>query len=71
VIGKQSSMTPDAAKQLLLKARTADERLAAVRTAIAAGVPLNEIESLLDWLDNVQAGPVADDNHKPPGGNKR
>jgi hypothetical protein len=64
-------MTPDAARQLLMKARTADERLAAVRTAMAAGVPLSEIESLLDWLDNVQGGQATNDNHKPPGGKKR
>ena len=71
VSDERSSMTPDAAKQLLMKARTADERLAAVRAAMAAGVPLSEIESLLDWLDNVQGGQATDDNHKPPGGNKR
>ncbi len=50
-------MAHEDAKRLLELAATFAEREAAVRQAIALGMPLNEIEQYLDWLDNHPAPP--------------
>jgi len=44
------------AKLLLEQAGNFLERSEAVRTALSLGMPLNEIEEYLDWLDAVRPG---------------
>jgi hypothetical protein len=41
----------EAAKQLLERAATVEERAEAIEAALNMGMPLEEIEALLDWLD--------------------
>jgi len=43
------------AKLMLEQAGTFLERTEAVRTALSLGMPANEIEEYLDWLDVVRA----------------
>jgi DNA-binding transcriptional MerR regulator len=51
-------MSHEIAKLLLEHASTFLERTEAVKSALSLGMPLNEIEEYLDWLDAVkQAGP--------------
>lgn len=47
-------MAHEKVKQLLEQARTLEQRTDAVREAISDGMPLNEIEAYLDWLDAVR-----------------
>jgi hypothetical protein len=44
-------MADDVAKRLLRVARTEKERTESVKKAISLGMPLHEIEDLLDYLD--------------------
>ena len=44
-------MAHEIAKLMLEHADTFMQRAEAVRTAISLGMPLNEIEAYLDWLD--------------------
>jgi hypothetical protein len=50
-----SGMAHEIAKLVLEKAGTFLERTEAVRTALSLGMPLQEIESYLDWLDHMRA----------------
>ena len=49
-----SGMAHEIAKLVLEKAGTFVERTDAVRTALSLGMSLEEIESYLDWLDNMR-----------------
>ena len=49
-------MAHEIAKLLLEHAGTFIERAEAVRTALSLGMPLNEIEAYLDWLDSMRSG---------------
>lgn len=49
-------MSHQIAKLLLEKAGTFLERTEAVRTAMKLGMPMNEIEEYLDWLEMVRRG---------------
>ncbi len=51
-------MAHEIAKLMLEHADTFMQRAEAVRTAISLGMPLNEIEAYLDWLDAAR-GPLA------------
>ncbi len=53
-------MAHEIAKLLLEHAGTFLERTEAVKTALGLGMPLDEIEAFLDWLDMVR-GPLADE----------
>jgi len=44
------------AKLILERAKTPEARVEAVKTALQMGMPLNEIEEYLDWLDMMQGG---------------
>lgn len=46
-------MSHEIAKLLLEHAGTFLERKEAIATALSLGMPLNEIEDYLDWLDSV------------------
>jgi hypothetical protein len=48
-------MAHEIAKLLLEHADTFLQRTDAVRTALSLGMPLQEIEAYLDWLDSVRA----------------
>ena len=48
-------MAHEIAKLVLEKAGTFLERTEAVRTALSLGMSLEEIESYLDWLDNMRS----------------
>jgi hypothetical protein len=50
-------MAYENAKFSLARARTALERTEAIRAAIFQGMPVNEIEEYLDWLDTVRPLP--------------
>jgi DNA-binding transcriptional MerR regulator len=47
------------AKLMLEHAGTFLERTEAIRTALSLGMPIDEIEEYLDWLDATR-GPVSD-----------
>jgi hypothetical protein len=47
------------ARVLLARAENAADRKHAVSTAMAAGMPLHEIEEFLDWVDAVREGRAA------------
>jgi hypothetical protein len=51
-------MTLTDARLLLARAESSTDRKQAVATAMAAGMPLHEIEEFLDWADAVRAGRV-------------
>ena len=53
-------MAHEIAKLLLEHARTFPERSEAIKSAVALGMPLHEIEDYLDWLDFVQHGRTKD-----------
>jgi len=42
------------AKHILERAKTPEARVEPVQTALQMGMPLNEIEEYLDWLDMMQ-----------------
>ena len=46
-------MGHEIAKLLLEHSRTFLERKQAIKSAMALGMPLNEIEQYLDWLDSI------------------
>ena len=50
------SQSHQVAKLILEQAGTFLERTEAVRSALQLGMPLNEIEEYLDWLDLVGRG---------------
>lgn len=59
-------MAHDKAKQLLAEADNFEARQHAIVEAIQLGMPLNEIEQYLDWLDN-SSNPNVSTRQKPPG----
>jgi len=48
-------MSHEIAKLMLEHAQTFLDRQEAIRSAMALGMPLNEIEEYLDWLDQTKA----------------
>jgi DNA-binding transcriptional MerR regulator len=56
-------MTHKIAKLMLEQAETFLDRTKAIETAMSLGMPLNEIEEYLDWLDQTR------DLRKPPSEN--
>ena len=62
-------MSHEIAKLLLEHADTVLERTEAVRTALGLGMPLNEIEEYLDWIEIVKTQKFGTDRHKNNGGN--
>jgi DNA-binding transcriptional MerR regulator len=56
-------MAHEIAKLVLEKAGTFLERTEAVRTALSLGMSLQEIESYLDWLDNMQSTAGTEPGH--------
>jgi DNA-binding transcriptional MerR regulator len=63
-------MAHEIAKLLLEHAGTFLERSEAIRTAMSMGMPLDEIERFLDWLD-ASRGPVKQDQNEPPKGDPK
>jgi hypothetical protein len=55
-------MAHEIAKLMLEHAATFLERSQAIETALSLGMPLNEIEEYLDWLDTTR--PPQQDNSK-------
>jgi hypothetical protein len=53
-------MTHEKAKRLLEGAASLDERADAIEAALDMGMPLNEIEQFLDWLDVMRETPGCD-----------
>jgi DNA-binding transcriptional MerR regulator len=47
-------MSHEIAKLLLEHAETFLERTEAIKAALSLGMPLNEIQDYLDWLDSVR-----------------
>jgi hypothetical protein len=62
-------MAHEIAKLLLEHAESFLEREEAVRSALGLGMPLNEIESYLDWLDHVR--PIDPKRKRPSGDSPR
>jgi DNA-binding transcriptional MerR regulator len=63
-------MAHEIAKLILEHADSVAERATAIRTAVSLGMPLNEIEEYLDWLE--QFRPPTDtspDNNEAEQGN--
>jgi hypothetical protein len=58
-------MAHEIAKLVLEKAGTFIERTDAVRTALSLGMPLQEIESYLDWLDNMRSATAKETSRDP------
>ncbi len=46
-------MEIEQARKVLLRSRTPAERQAAVEAAMRAGMPIERIEAILDWLDHL------------------
>ncbi len=63
-------MAHEIAKLMLEHADTFLKRSEAVRTAISLGMPLNEIEAYLDWLDAAK-GRVPSETQKADETNKK
>ena len=64
-------MAHEIAKLMLEHAGTFLERTEAVRVAISLGMPLNEIEAYLDWLDTTRGPlPVEDEQQNHSAGEK-
>jgi hypothetical protein len=59
-------MAHEIAKLLLEHAGTFLERTEAVKSALALGMPLNEIEEYLDWVDLVRQQPHRPQKPKDP-----
>ncbi len=60
------------AKLVLEHAGTFLERTEAIRTALSLGMPLNEIQAYLDWLDLIRRSPSFDaPGGAPPRGPRR
>jgi DNA-binding transcriptional MerR regulator len=47
-------MAHEVAKLMLEHAGTFIERTEAIKVALSLGMPLNEIEAYLDWLDSIR-----------------
>jgi hypothetical protein len=53
-------MAHEVAKLLLEHSGTFLQRTEAIRTALSLGMPLNEIEAYLDWLDSIRPSGLPD-----------
>ena len=58
-------MAHEVAKLMLEHAGTFLERTEAIKVALNLGMPLNEIEEYLDWLDAVRGHADGDDPETP------
>ena len=58
-------MAHEIAKLLLEHADTFLKRAEAVKSALALGMPLSEIEEYLDWVDLVRSQPTSPQPSKP------
>jgi hypothetical protein len=58
-------MAHEVAKMHLAQARNLQQRAEAVRAAISLGMPLDQIEVYLDWLDFQRKGPLPDSADAP------
>lgn len=65
-----ATMSHEIAKLLLEHAGTFLERTEAIKSALSVGMPLNEIEEYLDWLDNYRPA-VCDDRCRPAEGSTK
>lgn len=70
------AMAHEIAKLLLEKAGTFLERTEAIKAALQMGMPLDEIQEYLDWLDSIRPlradppqSPAPDDRDPPEGTN--
>jgi len=61
-------MAHEIAKLLLEHADSFLERTKAIETAVSLGMPLNEIEEYLDWLDSVGRKSCQEPPEKPKEG---
>ena len=61
-------MAHEIAKLLLEHADSFLERTKAIETAVSMGMPLNEIEEYLDWLDSVGRNPRQEPPEEPKEG---
>ncbi len=59
-------MAHEIAKLLLCQAETYSDRTEAIETALSLGMPLHEIESYLDWLDQVLNGYKSSESSENP-----
>jgi DNA-binding transcriptional MerR regulator len=59
-------MSHEIAKLLLEHAETFLERTEAIKSAMALGMPLSEIEEYLDWLDALRGSNRTAPPKKPP-----
>jgi hypothetical protein len=64
-------MPHEIAKLILEHAESFLEREDAIRTAMSLGMPLNEIESYLDWVDHHRPLPPLQDTDNPQSGGKQ
>ena len=60
-------MSHEIAKLLLEHAETFLERTEAIKAALSLGMPLNEIQDYLDWLDSVRGQDRAVTKDRPDG----
>jgi len=58
-------MSHEIAKLLLEHAETFLERTEAIKAALSLGMPLNEIQDYLDWLDSVRGRDRAVSKDRP------
>ena len=63
-------MAHEIAKLLLEHAGTFLERTEAVKSALALGMPLHEIEEYLDWVDLIRQQPNRPQQPKDPPSNR-
>ena len=61
-------MSHEIAKLLLEHAETFLERTEAIKAALSLGMPLNEIQDYLDWLDSVRGRDRAVSKDHPAAG---
>lgn len=61
-------MSYEIAKLLLEHADTFLKRRDAIATALSLGMPMNEIEQYLDWLDSIRNGKNSNGQHPPAKG---
>jgi hypothetical protein len=59
-------MAHEVAKLMLEHAGTFVERTEAIKVALNLGMPLNEIEAYLDWLDSVRGEQSNKGDGSPP-----
>jgi hypothetical protein len=63
---RNNRMSHQIAKLLLEHAATFLDRTEAIKAAMDLGMPLDEIESYLDWLDTVRRQKAPNDEPKSP-----